>query len=346
MTILRLLRNWSPCFTVSDMRKRVLLGFFTEALLLAALFVFSVNSGSIKVSYSELLQALFGNVSENAAIVFDLRLPRILIAVLTGASLAVSGALFQSALKNPLADPGILGISSAAEFASVLIVSFAPRLFFLSPVFAFIGGLAACALVYVLSWKNGFSPLRIILVGVAVNAVFSGLTGAFTTMSGQNYTGAASVVNANISLKTWDDVRLLAIYTVVGLVLACAMARGCDLMALEDKTVRALGVNVSLLRVIVSFSAVLLASITTAVAGTISFVGLISPHIGRLLVGSSHKRLIPFSMLLGAIMTLAADTAGRLIAYPYEVSPAIIMSVIGGPFFIILLKGSGKTYGS
>ena len=175
--------------------------------------------------------------------------------------------------------------------------------------------------------------------------MFSGLSSAFSSMSGQSYTQTASMVNANISMKTWEDVRLLAVYTVIGLILSLFMAKKCNLMALEDKTIRGLGINVNTLRIVISFAAVLLASITTAIAGTISFVGLIVPHIGRLLVGNDHKKLIPFSIFLGALVMLGADTLGRVIAYPYEISPAVIMSVIGGPFFIILLKRSDKNYG-
>ncbi|MDO5387978.1 MAG: iron ABC transporter permease [Clostridia bacterium] len=328
------------------MNKKVLISFITVIFLLLLLFVVSVNTGSIKVTYTELLKGLFVEYNENVETIKDLRFPRIIIAMLTGGALAVSGVLFQSVLKNPLADPGIIGISSAAAFVSTFIVGFLPQLFFLSPLFPFIGGIEACVLVYTLSYKGGFSPLRIILVGVAVNAVFTGLSSALTTMSGQNYEGAAAIVNANISMKTWEDVRLLALYVVIGLVFSLFMAKGCNIMALEDKTIRGLGVNVTRLRVLISGAAVLLASITTAVAGTISFIGLIVPHIGRLLVGNNHKLLLPFSAALGALIMLGADTAGRVIAYPYEISPAVIMSVIGGPFFIILLKRSDKTYGS
>ena len=210
---------------------------------------------------------------------------------------------------------------------------------------SFLGGILACLLVYSLSWKAGFSPLRIILVGVAINAVFTGLMESFGSMSGQNYSGAAAIVNANISMKTWKDVRLLTGYVTLGLILAIFAATRCNLLALEDKTIRSLGVNVNALRAAISIIAVLLASITTAVAGSISFIGLIVPHIGRLMVGSDHKFLIPFSMLFGAFTMLLADTVGRLIAYPYEISAAIIMSVIGGPFFIVLLKRSDRTYG-
>ncbi len=330
---------------VIKMKKRKISAFFILTILLLGLFIVSVNLGSIKVTYGELFRGLFIEYNEKVATIYDLRFPRIIIAMVTGAGLAVSGVLFQAVLKNPLADPGIIGISAGSAFVSVLIVAFFPMWYFFTPLFSFLGGILACLLVYSLSWKAGFSPLRIILVGVAINAVFTGLMESFGSMSGQNYSGAAAIVNANISMKTWKDVRLLSGYVTLGLILAIFAATRCNLLALEDKTIRSLGVNVNALRAAISIIAVLLASITTAVAGSISFIGLIVPHIGRLMVGSDHKFLIPFSMLFGAFTMLLADTVGRLIAYPYEISAAIIMSVIGGPFFIVLLKRSDRTYG-
>ncbi|WP_368321654.1 FecCD family ABC transporter permease, partial [Mediterraneibacter gnavus] len=186
------------------------------------------------------------------------------------------------------------------------------------------------------------SPLRIILVGVAVDAMFTGLSSALNSMNGGNMSGVAAIVNGNITMKTWDDVKTLVPYVVIGLVLALVMTKMCNLLALEDKTARSLGINVNAMRIVISLIAVLLASISTAVAGVISFLGLIVPHIGRILVGSDHKALVPFSALFGAFTFLLADTIGRTIAAPYEVSASIIMSVVGGPFFIILLRRSKK----
>lgn len=331
---------------VIDMKSKKILSFLIISLLILILFVVSVNSGSVKVGYGQLLKGLFIEYDNDVAIIYDLRFPRIIIAMLAGGALAVSGVLFQAVLKNPLADPGIIGISSGASLVSAVIIAYFPTLFFFTPLFSFMGGMAACLIVYGLSYKNGFSPLRIILVGIAVNALFTGLSSAFNAVGGQNYESASELLSANISMKTWEDVRLLALYATIGLIFALIIAGRCNLLSLEDKTVRSLGVNVTALRAVVSVAAVLLASITTAVAGTISFVGLIVPHIGRLLVGSEHKLLIPFSALLGAFVMLLADTVGRLIVYPYEISPAVIMSIVGGPFFIILLKRSDKTYGS
>jgi iron complex transport system permease protein len=249
--------------------------------------------------------------------------------------------LFQAVLKNPLADPGIIGISSGASFAAVLVMMFAPMLYFYTPLFACLGGVVAFALVYGLSWKGGLSPLRIILVGVAVNALFAGLSSAFGAAGASG--GVTSIVNGSIAMKTWQDVQTLAPYTAVGLVLSLLCIHSCNMLQLEDRTARGLGVNVNRARLLVSGVAVLLASISTAIVGPISFLGLVVPHIGRILVGSDHKALVPYCMLLGAFVFLAADTIGRTIAAPSEISAAIIMSVIGGPFFIFLLRRS-KNY--
>ena len=323
-------------------RIRAVLSFVIMTLGLVVLFFAAINIGSLKVSFGELMRGLFVERIDAVATIYDLRFPRIIISMLAGAAIAVSGVLFQAVLKNPLADPGIIGISSGASFAAVLITAFAPQLYFFTPLVAFAGGVIAFLMVYCLSWKGGLSPLRIILTGVAVDAFFTGLSSAFNSMSGGNMSGVASIVEANITQTTWDDVTTLVPYVIAGLFLACLFIGECNLMSLEDKTARSLGLNVNATRIVISLIAVLLASISTAIAGAISFLGLIVPHIGRILVGSDHKALIPFSALAGAFTFLLADTIGRTIAAPYEVSAAVIMSVVGGPFFIILLRRSRK----
>lgn len=325
-------------------RKKILSFVITAAGLLV-LFLFAVNTGSLKVSPTELFRGLFIEYDPNVATIYDLRFPRIFIAMFGGAAMAVSGVLLQAVMKNALADPGIIGISSGASLVAVLITAFFPSLYFFTPLFAFIGGMIAFLLVYSLSYKGGLSPLRIILVGVAVNAMFSGLMSAFNSGTGNNYSGVASIVNANISMKTWDDFETLLWYVVVGLIASVFVTGQCNLLALEDKTARSLGVNVTRSRIVISVIAVLLAGISTAVIGPISFLGLIVPHIARLLVGSNHKVLMPYTILLGAFTLLLADTLGRTVAYPYEISASIIMSVIGGPFFILLLRRSKTGYG-
>lgn len=320
--------------------KRKKISFLITGAALIVLFLVAVNTGSLKASPEQILRGLFVAYDETVATIYSLRFPRILIAMLAGASVAVSGVMLQAVMKNPLADPGIMGISSGAGMAAVLVTAFAPSLYLAVPVFAFLGGVFACGLVYLLSWKGDLSPLRVILTGVAVNAFFTGLMSAGESMMGANYSGAASIVNGNITMKTWEDFRMLFIYAVIGLVLAVFLALKCDILGLEDQTIRSLGIRVNAVRLIVSAAAVLLASISTAVVGSISFLGLLVPHIARLLVGNSHKVLIPYTMLLGAFTLLLADTIGRTIAYPYEINAAVVMAVIGGPSFILLLRRS------
>ena len=313
--------------------------FLLTAAALLALLLWAVNTGSLHVTPAQLLRGLFVEYDPNVATVYDLRFPRIFIALFGGAATAVAGVLLQAVMKNPLADPGIIGISSGASLAAVLVTAFFPALYFFTPLFAFLGGMLAFALVYSLSWKGGLSPLRIILVGVAVNAMFTGLMSAFNSGTGSNYSGVASIVNANITQKTWDDFRTLALYAAIGLIASLFVTGQCNLLALEDKTARGLGVNVTRSRIIISVIAVALASISTAIIGPISFLGLIVPHIARLLVGSDHRVLVPYSVLLGAFTLLLADTLGRTIAAPYEISAAVVMSVVGETVLHSAAKG-------
>ncbi|AJC12489.1 ABC transporter permease [Berryella intestinalis] len=325
---------------------RKIVAFAVLLVALAALFAVAVNTGTLKVGPTQLLHGLFVEYDDSVATVFDLRFPRIFIAMAGGAALAASGALLQAVIRNPLADPGIIGISSGAGFAAVAVTLFAPALFYFTPLIACAGGFAAFALVYALSWRGGsLSPLRIVLVGIAVSAMFSGLSAAASTGSGGALSGAAALVDANITMKTWGDLRVLLAYAAPLLVAALVVWKRCDLLLLEDKTARSLGVDVAGSRLGISAIAVVLASIATAVIGPISFLGLIVPHCARLLVGSGHKWLVPYSMLLGAFALLLADTIGRSVAAPYEIGAAVVMSVIGGPAFIVLLRKAGSAYG-
>lgn len=324
---------------------RKVAAFLVTMAALIALFFVAVNTGSLQVGPMQLLSGLFVSYDETVSTIYDLRLPRILIAMVGGAATAVAGVLLQAAIRNPLADPGIIGVSAGASFAAVLVTAFFPMLLFFTPVFAFAGGLVAFGLVYSLSWRGGLSPLRIILVGVAVGAMFTGLMSAFDSGTGSTMSGVASLVDANITMKTWDDFATLAVYAAIGLALALLMAKRCDLLALEDKTARSLGLNVDRARFAMSAAGVLLASVSTAIIGPISFLGLLVPHIARILVGTSHRVLVPYAIVLGAFTLLLADTIGRTVAAPYEISAAVIMSIVGGPLFIVLLRRARSGYG-
>ena len=313
------------------------LTFVITFIVLIILLVIAVQTGSIEVTLGQLFNGLVVAYDETVATIYYLRFPRIFIAVLGGAGMAVSGTLFQAVLKNPLADPGIIGISGGASCFAVIIATLFPALVLLAPLFAFIGGSVAFFLVYSLSWKGGLNPIRIILIGIALNAMFEGIVRMLNYMSGQNMSQVTAIVDGNIAIRQWTDVKILALVVLMGILLACIVARRCNLLSLEEKTIRGLGIRVNVVRLYISFLAVILACICTSITGVIGFLGLIVPHLGRLLIGSNHKQLIPYTALLGACVFLGADTFGRWVAYPYEVPAAVIMAVIGGPWLIILL---------
>lgn len=312
-----------------------LVGCLVLTLLIFALALIAMKLGSISISYRELFEGLFVTYDKRVATIYDLRFPRIIVALLGGAALSCSGLLFQAVLKNPLADPGIIGISGGASLAASVISGLFPVLYFSVPLFAFLGGLLAFVLIYSLSWKGSLDPVRIILIGIAVAAVFTGLE---SVLGGLTDRTGVSVSVSGLAQLVWSDVAMMAVYSIVGLVLALVLSPVCNLLALDDKTVRGLGVNVDLVRFVISVAAVLLVSGVTAVIGVVGFLALIVPHMARRIVGSDHRILVPFCILLGGFVLLLADTVGRCIAPPNEIAASVIMSIVGGPFFIILLK--------
>lgn len=326
------------------MNKRMI-SFIIVLILLPVTVIYSATTGSIEVGVMELIKGLFTNSNDHINIIKDLRFPRIIISLFAGATLAVSGVLLQAVMRNPLAEPGIIGVSSGAAFVTIVMLTFFPTLFFYTPLFAFIGGAFAFFLVFTFSWKSGLNPLRMILIGVAINAVFLSLSQLFSG-GGNSLISSVSVSTSTLSMKTWQDVEIITLYGSIGLILAFVFFSYCNHLGLKDQTLRNLGFNVNRARIIISILAVLLASITTATAGMFTFVGLLIPHIGRSLVGTDHKVLIPFSALLGALLIVVADTIGRTIMAPIEIPASIIMSIIGGPFLIFLLRKSDRIYGN
>ncbi|MDO4314362.1 MAG: iron ABC transporter permease [Oscillospiraceae bacterium] len=305
------------------------------AVMIFVLTLIAMKLGSISITYRELFDGLFVAYDKRVATIYDLRFPRIIVALLGGAALSCSGLLFQAVLRNPLADPGIIGISGGAALTASVVSALFPMLYFSVPLFAFLGGLAAFALIYSLAWKGSLDPVRIILVGIAVAAVF---TGAGEILGGMTNRTGVSVSVSGLAQLVWSDVKMMAVYSIIGIVLALLLAPACNLLALDDKTIRGLGRQVDHLRLGISVAAVLLVSGVTAVIGVVGFLALIVPHMARRIVGSDHRILVPFCVLLGGFVLLLADTLGRCIAPPNEISASVIMSVVGGPFFIILLK--------
>jgi len=320
---------------------------FTGLLaVLIGVFLYAAITGSIKITPSELIAGLLNGTDERAAIIRDLRFPRMILSMLVGAALAVSGALLQAVMRNPLADAGVIGISAGAGVFTLLLTGLFPLLFFWSPLFAFAGGAVAWLLVYAIAWRGDYSPVRLVLVGVAVHMIFTGIGQLLPSFVRSSIGQANLISSSTFSYTTWGDVRLLLLYGTIGLALAHLLIPWCNMLALQDKTAHNLGLHVTRARVAVSAVAVLLASAAAAVGGFLFFVGLLVPAVARLCVGSDHRLSLPFSALAGALLVLVADTAGRTIAAPAEIPASVIMMVVGGPFLLMLLRRSGRTHGN
>ena len=270
-----------------------------------------------------------------------MRLPRNILAAIVGANLAIAGVLLQSVMRNPLADPGITGVSTGASVAALIVLLVLPKYSAMLPIVAFVGGAIACILVFVMSYKNGLKPGRIVLAGVAINTILGGVISFLSTMYSDRIQSAMLWLNGSLATKTWSHVNMLFIYSLIGLVASLFLIRSANLLQLGDDAATNLGVNVNLTRLIICTVAVFLAGISTAVVGIISFVGLIVPHIARMIMGSDHKYTIPFSIVLGAIVLLVADTLARSIGGALEIPVGVIMSIVGGPFFLYLLRKRG-----
>ena len=316
-------------------------------ILLAVLCLLSIAVGSAGYSIPEILEAVFREEkSPIKTIVVNLRLPRVILAILIGASLAAAGALLQSVMRNPLADPGTIGVSAGAGTAATTILLLFPNLTASVPLFAFGGAALACVLIYTMAWKEGVDPTRIILSGVAINSVLGAYNSLLQLMNSDSLEGVLAFMNGSLSGRSWYQVRLLAVYAAVGLVLAFLCIKSANALQLGDEMAKSLGVKVNGSRVLLSGVAAFLAASTVSVAGMIGFVGLVVPHIARILVGSDYKAMLPTSVVLGAVVLLAADTVGRTIVPGMEIPVGIVMAVCGGPFFLYLLRKRGKVSGN
>ena len=316
-------------------------------ILLGLCSVLSLAVGSAGYSIQEILKALFSQENPPVkTIVLNLRLPRIILAILIGSSLSAAGALLQSVMRNPLADPGTIGVSAGAGTAATTILLIFPQLSASVPLFAFGGAALACVLIYTMAWKGGVDPTRIILSGVAINSVLGAYNSLLQLMNSDSLEGVLAFMNGSLSGRGWHQVQIAACYASVGLVMAFLCIKSANALQLGEEMAKSLGVKVSLNRVLLSAVAAFLAAATVSVAGMIGFVGLVVPHIARLLVGSDYKVMMPVSVVLGAVVLLAADTVGRTVVPGMEIPVGIVMAVCGGPFFLYLLRKKGKVSGN
>lgn len=323
---------------MNDLSKRTIIIILFAALAFAG-FIFSIVAGSVDIPLAEIWQSIngtHGGVHEK--IIMNIRLPRTVVAVLVGINLSLSGAILQAVMKNPLADPHIIGISSGAGLAGIAVLLMLPDESWLVTPVAFLGAMAAAVCIYILAWKNGIRPVRIILAGVAVSAFLGAGISALMIFYSDRVHSALMWMVGGLSARSWPHVEMMWPYTFLGVILALIGARSINILQLGDDIAKGLGLRVELTRILLTAVAALLAASAVSVVGLLGFVGLIVPHAARLMVGTDYRFLLPASAILGAAVVTISDTIARVAFSPVELPVGILMAVFGAPFFLFLLR--------
>lgn len=309
------------------------------ALLLIAALLAGLRFGSLRLDAAEILHTL---LSEREGVKFqilwNIRLPRVLLGALVGGSLAVSGAVLQGVMHNPLASPGIIGISSGGGLGGVLVLLALPQFSHLLVPAAFVGALATAFTVYLLAWKRGIDPVRLILSGVAIGSMLGAMSSTILLFNAEKVAGILDFTVGSLSTRSWPQFQLVWPYMLGGFLISWLGSSHLNILTLGDEVAAGLGIRVERVRLLLLSAAALLAAAAVSVAGLLGFVGLIAPHIVRLLIGSDNRFLVPGAALFGAALVVGCDTIGRMAMDPSELPAGVIMSLLGPPFFLYLLR--------
>ncbi|ERJ11350.1 FecCD family ABC transporter permease [Haloplasma contractile] len=325
--------------------------FIYKLLIASAVFIFILVVanvlGASKTSFNDVWLALLTNESNNKLYMLrDIRFPRTVAAVFVGAALAVSGAIMQGLTRNPLADPGLLGLTTGANLALAITIVFFPNANYFNIMIAcFIG--AAIGTLLVLSIgsakKGGFSPLRIVLAGAAVTAFLGALTEGiaiyFKVSKNVSMWTAGGLIGA-----TWEQILTIGPFILMGFLISLLLAKQLTILSLSEEVAVGLGQNTLTIKIILFVVIIILAGAAVALVGNMAFIGLMVPHIVRAFVGNDYRFILPMSIIFGASFMLLADLAGRTISAPYEIPVAAIISIIGLPFFLFIVRKGGKAF--
>lgn len=316
---------------------------FAVGIVLAAILVLlafaGICLGSVRITVSDIARAVFNpsSISRNTAyIIRNLRIPRILSAILTGASLALCGVVFQSVFRNPMADSYVLGVSSGASFFVGL--GFVVGISFVDvslPVVAFCGSILTTALLFLISRRNTGTLL---LSGIALNFFLSAMTTLTIYLSNRQADNILFWTLGSLGSSSWPRLLILCVVTIAATLVVGRNTEAMDLLLMDDSTAISSGLNVKAVRIILLVTASIVTATVVCFCGIIGFVGLMSPHFMRILVGPKHRRLLPLSMLMGAVILLFADIVCRSLIAPSELPIGIITSVLGAPVFLMLLR--------
>jgi iron complex transport system permease protein len=304
--------------------------------------VISVSYGEYPISTLDVVKTLLGLPTSNqdyAFVINTLRLPRTIVAFLVGVGLAIAGTITQSITRNPLAAPEIIGVNAGATLAAVSLLVLLPNApVSLLPFAAFGGALTVALLIYLLAWQGGSSPIRLILIGIGFDLIVGALTDIMITFGDIDTVSQALVwLAGSVYGRTWSQVMALIPWIMIFGLMALLLTRELNTLNLGDEVARGLGSQVEWQRGLLLLTSVALAGASVATAGAVGFVGLMSPHLGRQLVGASHEGLLPVSAMIGGMLVVIADLLGRVLFAPLELPCGIITAAIGAPYFVYLL---------
>lgn len=331
--------------------RRLLWVSLTLMVLLVLTAIIAIGSGSSQIAYGDVARILLHGLglpldpsiqASQVTIVHQVRLPRIITGMLVGGALAVAGAVMQGIFRNPLADPGILGVSAGGSFGAVLafITGLALTGLWIVPIFAFAGALIASVIVYLLSLERGRTNIMsLLLAGIAMNAFLSALISLMVLMA-EDYTETLSILQwliGGLAGRGWRHVYIIILPILISTLLIYRYSRDLNLLLLGEETAQGLGTNVPRTRFILLALTSLIAGVAVSMVGPIGFVGLVVPHVLRLVIGPDYRVLLPASVLGGAIFLTLADTVARMFIANQEIPVGVITGVIGGPFFLYLL---------
>jgi iron complex transport system permease protein len=310
------------------------------SVLTLVLVLLSTMFGGMRIPMADLLPSLFQSDGLFSAII-QLRIPRTLVAAGAGAALAISGVLIQMAVRNPLADASIVGVSSGAGLGAMMVIILWPGLpVFLLPIAAIVGAGIAAAVVFSLSWKKGLNPSAVVLLGIAMSAI-AGAGIQVLIVRGAVYGSSGFIwLTGSTYARTWDQVKIIGVFQLILIPLAWWLARRFELLVFDDNSASGLGLSVRRTRLLAMTVGVLLAAGAVACVGTVGFIGLIAPHMVRLLTGNKLRRSMFLSALVGAVMLVLADTIGRTVMAPTEIPSGLLIAIIGTPYFLYLMYRS------
>ncbi len=323
--------------------------FLIAVILLIGVVVTSLMTGTFNLTFGDFVSLITGQAGENVmTVLFDFRMPRIIITLICGAALAISGLILQVISRNALADPGIIGVNAGSGFGVVLFITFisgsmSQHLYAL-PIMSFIGGLLTVLIIFALSFMSGeFKSNVFILIGIATAMGVTGFVYVFTSMFD---TEQMEMLNryfaGNIWGDTWAFVWVSVPYILIIMVFVYGRVREMGMLNLDDEMLTGFGMNVNREKIILIVFAAMLSSLAVSVCGAISFIGLIAPHISRMMFGQNMKMLFFASFLIGALLLTTADLLGKLVLEPMIIPAGIVVSLIGGPYFLWLLLKAGR----